>query len=376
MSNTAAIAIPVVQEEGPKKRGRRKKIVQEVEATPTPKTSSKKGGSKKITDMNELMKMDMGTKSTNTILYLKCHIQDIDQYIQDQKWKTDNFTYDPKVPYDFVPFSYEQSTKPIGYALESDTVLNGSILKEESSRSLDPSSSMVCSICAQKSFGSTNIGLLGAHHTSHSLKPGMEKSELEEEELQKIKDLKFSFYKNHIPDKKVDCFWCTYPFDNDPYYVLQHGSDQEILAHGSFCTPECGVAYLFGNMNWDDSAKVDSYRLMNHFYGSNDASSKNQNIKPACSPFYFLEKYYGNMTIQEYRRLSKSSNVMLCIDKPVTRLLPEIHEDNEKQFMNGTATQHRGNYKVKKQSEKVAGPSRNSILRDSFRGVTTAIAQN
>jgi hypothetical protein len=56
--------------------------------------------------------------------------------------------------------------------------------------------------------------------------------------------------------------------------------------------------------------------------------------------------------------------MLLCIDKPVSRVLPEIHEDNEKMF---SSQSMRGNYKVKKQSEKSHhGSNRNEILKNTF----------
>ena len=338
-----------------KKRGRRKKIIKENDVI---KQSSKKSSTKKVTDLNDLLKTDLGAKTNHSILYLKCHIRDIDHYIGEQKWKTDEITYDPKVPTDFIPFSYEDDKNRIHHVFSSENLLDTEKPDWLHSDSNNMISNLQPSHLCTRCSNSSSIPINGTDSVI---------AELQENDLQKIKELKLTFYKNNIPDKKVDCFWCTYPYDNDPFYVLEHGSVNEILAHGSFCTPECGVAYLFQHMNWDDSAKVDSYRLMNHIYGSEN-SANNVNIKPACSPFYFLDKYYGNLSIQEYRRLSKSSNVMLCIDKPVTRVLPEIHEDNEKQFANGSGNQHRGNYKVKKKSEKAAGPSRNSIIRDNFRG--------
>ena len=56
--------------------------------------------------------------------------------------------------------------------------------------------------------------------------------------------------------------------------------------------------------------------------------------------------------------------MLLTVEKPVTRVLPEIHEDSDKYTI--TNTQMRGNYKVKKQSDKCSVQNRNSILRDSF----------
>ena len=64
--------------------------------------------------------------------------------------------------------------------------------------------------------------------------------------------------------------------------------------------------------------------------------------------------------------------MLLVIDKPMTRILPELHEDNEDFITNiyggkvaQTANQT-GVYKVKRQSEKQKGPSKNSIMKENF----------
>jgi hypothetical protein len=54
-----------------------------------------------------------------------------------------------------------------------------------------------------------------------------------------------------------------------------------------------------------------------------------QNIKPAPNPFYMLNKYCGILTIEEYRNLSKTDNIFILVDKPITKVLPEFHEDND-----------------------------------------------
>ena len=314
-------------QDAPKKRGRRKKIVPETDVKTT-----KKG--KKYADLKDIETNNFVMKNQNIIMHLKCSIAEIDKYISEQRWKTDNLTYDPKVPHDFVPYDIKQ--------------MDLHLITDEPNTNKTNFTGFVCEKC-DKQLSKSFV---------------KEKDEFSTEDSQKLKELKLTFYRNEIPNKKVDCFWCTCPYDYDPFYILQYGSTGDYLAHGSFCSPECGVAFLLKNMNWDDSAKMESYQLMNSFY------TNNGNIKPACSPFYFLEKYYGNMTIQEYRKLSKTSHVMLTLDKPVTRMLPEVHEDNEKLHLNGA---NRGNYKVKKQSEKSNLINRNDILRETFCGGLTCI---
>jgi hypothetical protein len=185
----------------------------------------------------------------------------------------------------------------------------------------------------------------------------------------KLKKLKINLYKNNLDDKKSDCFWCTYGYDNNPCYIPKYEMDSTIYGYGSFCRPECAVAYLMQE-NIDDSTKFERYHLLNQIYSK--VYDYKKNIKPAPDPHYLLEKYYGNMTIQEYRKLLKTEHMLLVIDKPLTRILPELHEDNEDIVLNiyggtkNTATSNNGVYKVKRQSEKQQGPSKSTIIRDKF----------
>ena len=101
--------------------------------------------------------------------------------------------------------------------------------------------------------------------------------------------------------------------------------------YGCFCSPECAVAHLM-NENIDHSVRFERYSLLNHIYSKIYEYSKN--IKPAPNPHYILEKFYGNLTIQEYRALLKSHRLYLMIDKPLTRILPEYYDDNDDFIIN------------------------------------------
>jgi hypothetical protein len=124
--------------------------------------------------------------------------------------------------------------------------------------------------------------------------------------------------------------------------------------------------------NLDDSTKFERYHLLNQMYSK--IYDYKKNIKPAPNPYFLLDKFYGNLSIQEYRKLLKTEHMLLVIEKPMTRILPELHEDNEDFIMNiyGTKTpsktnnQSGGVYKVKRQSEKQKGPSKTSIIKESF----------
>jgi hypothetical protein len=72
--------------------------------------------------------------------------------------------------------------------------------------------------------------------------------------------------------------------------------------------------------------------MLNHVYSK--IYNYKKNIKPAPNPHYMLEKYYGNLTIQEYRSLLCNDRLFLVIDKPLTRVMPELHEDNDDFIIN------------------------------------------
>ena len=147
----------------------------------------------------------------------------------------------------------------------------------------------------------------------------------------KLKQLEYSLHINNISDKKSACFWCTYDFDNPPVYIPKHYIKDSYHVYGCFCSPECATAFLMEE-NIDSSAKFERYQLLNHIYSK--IYQYNKNIKPSPNPYYMLEKYYGNLTIQEYRSLLKNERLFLIVDKPLTRILPELHEDNDDFIIN------------------------------------------
>jgi len=185
----------------------------------------------------------------------------------------------------------------------------------------------------------------------------------------KLKKLKLQLYKNSNLDKKSACFWCTYDYDNPACYIPKYEMDGQLYGYGSFCRPECAVAHLMKE-NIDDSTKFERYHLLNQMYTK--IYNYKKNIKPAPNPYFLLEKYYGNLSIQEYRKLLKTEHMLLVIEKPMTRILPELHEDNDDFVLNiygGKVSQsnnHARVYKVKRQSEKQKGPSKTSIMKENF----------
>jgi len=175
----------------------------------------------------------------------------------------------------------------------------------------------------------------------------------------KIKQLEQNLHINNISDKKSACFWCTYMFDNPQIYIPKHYIKNSYEVYGCFCSPECAVAHLMEE-NIDSSAKFERYHFINYIYGK--IYNYNKNIKPAPNPYYMLDKYYGNLTIKEYRSLFKKERLFLIVDKPLTRVLPELHEDNDDFILNNKIIPY-NNYKVKK-TNKVNQKS--NIMNEKF----------
>jgi len=177
----------------------------------------------------------------------------------------------------------------------------------------------------------------------------------------KIKQLEHNLHINNISDKKSACFWCTYEFDNPPIYIPKYYVKNSYHVYGCFCSPECAVAHLMDE-NIDSSTKFERYHFINHIYAK--IYNYNKNIKPAPNPYYMLDKYYGNLTIQEYRSLFKNERLFLIVDKPLTRVLPELHEDNDDFILNNKIIPS-NTYQIKKKLVKKP-QNKTSILNEKF----------
>lgn len=303
---------------------------------------------------------------TNVILHLKCSTGDLNQYTDKiNKLVTDPLSYNPSVPPDIMAYDESHYSglkyEKIDYITQetdNDTpapVLNYAYINEQ------PILNNICSNCKQSSKKKDeNYQNDNDYNDDNDISMKDINS--------KLKRLKLQLYKNSMPDKKSACFWCTCEFDNPSCYIPKYEMDEEIHGYGSFCRPECATAYLMKE-NIDDSTKFERYHLLNKIYSKIYEYKKN--IKPAPNPYYLLDKFYGNLSIQEYRKLLKTEHMLLVIEKPMTRILPELHEDNEEIVLNvyggNNKTQNTsGVYKVKRESEKQKGPSKTSIMRNKF----------
>ena len=116
------------------------------------------------------------------------------------------------------------------------------------------------------------------------------------------------------------------------YYILSHTNmivNGVFQVNGCYCSPQCAVAALLKE-SIDTSTKFERLHLLHLLYGVPNSKG----FKPAPNPHYLLDKYYGNLTIQEYRTLLKGSQMIHIVNKPLTHILPELYEDNNDFLVN------------------------------------------
>lgn len=348
----------------------------EVHVEQEPENDTKKRGRKprgsKITT-KQIQSSQNTNVMPNIILHLKCNTNDLNEYSQ-QLNKMLNLPKetDETVPTDEPPtnkeiYTYENpeanyfviaNNNNVAYQKQLKYVETGAHNKHAIKPQGVASAAAICQKCLL-TINEEDIPLEDPEVDAVSTK----------ELTSKLKSLKIQLYKNYVKnDTKSACFWCTCDYDNMSCYIPKYEMDGVIYGYGSFCRPECGVAYLMRE-NIDDSTKFERYHMMNQIYGKLYNCKKN--IKPAPNPYYMLDKFYGNLSIQEYRKLLKTDHLYMVIEKPLTRILPELHEDNDELSSSiydtaKSASSANGVYKVKRQSEKQQGPSKMSILKQNF----------
>jgi len=140
----------------------------------------------------------------------------------------------------------------------------------------------------------------------------------------KLKQLSAALRCNNI-SKKSACFWCTCNYDTPTIYIPKNKVNGQYQVYGSFCSPQCAAAYVFTEPI-DHATKFERYHLLNFMYGS--AYSYTRNILPAPSPYYILDKFYGNLTADEYRKLLQTDQLVMVLDKPICVTCPDIVQSN------------------------------------------------
>jgi len=273
----------------PKKRGRKPKKKQDNVPKPPPKKRGRKPKGGKIIKKNIKLNNDLVSAPPNVVLHLKCNTHDL---ISQANF---NLTeYNPTVE---NPQSYNMLSNTKMYELQYEEIKT------------------------QVNCKHTNTNTVIKKETAKKKEEPIDTKAI----WQKLNILKRNLRTNNVSDKRSACFWCTYEFDNPAVHIPKQYNGDNLEVYGCFCSPECALCY-FKNEHIDDSTKWERYSLLNNIYSKIYEYEKN--IKPAPNPHYILDKYYGNLSIQQYRKLLSKERIYMVVDKPMTKILPELYEEN------------------------------------------------
>lgn len=100
----------------------------------------------------------------------------------------------------------------------------------------------------------------------------------------------------------IACWWCTYQFDTLPCFIPERFYDNKFYVFGCFCSFDCATAY---NLSLNDYKVSDRNSLIKKLYSAITGSNEEIPIAPSRE---VLERYGGPVTIDEYRKLSRSIN--------------------------------------------------------------------
>ena len=222
-------------------------------------------------------------------------------------------------------------------ALSRDFHPNASfILNSTSSNALITTATIAAAADTNLNNGTTNTNTNNNNNANNNANNIIEMREL----WKKINKLKIIMHKDgahYSTAQHSACFWCTYEFDTPSIYIpkLFNKNSDAYTVYGCFCSPECATAFLMKEPI-DTSVRFERYHLLNSMY--NRIYNYDKSIKPAPDPHYLLNKFYGNLSIEEFRKLLKSDHLLYVVNKPLTHSLPELYEDNNEFMVNNKTT--------------------------------------
>jgi hypothetical protein len=317
------------------------------------------------------------TKREPVILHLKCHLKDlIDQDTNLLKlFPNESYTYNPELPTDILAFNFVEKQYSFIDGSSVDTVPGDTnpVTGKREQRDLNTTGSGGFRSLTQLNPKPTpmKISVPQIDSTTNTMTETLHPSN--QHINQKLRFLKLSLAKNTLVDKSCACFWCTFEYSGPLFVLPKYEMDDSVHAYGSFCSPECAAAFLM-RQDLDDSVKFERYQLLNNLY--HKLYDTNKPISLAPDPYYTLDKYFGTLTIEEYRALSKLNKRLVVIDRPLTRFLPELHEEideysNTLSLHNSTAEPNKtfqgmGTYRVKRHDETSVKVSHTTVMREQF----------
>lgn len=299
--------VPVKKQRKPRTKKadmiKKKEEMEKMKQSQPPKKRGRKPKGGKIVKTNLINNIEPMQEEKNIIIHLKCKLDDL--YNNDNSIINKTEQYNPNI-INIQPYNNEEN-------LNYTFISNNKIIEE-------------CKEKNKNNFEQTNEPVVETTTSTkqHTCNSSNNKENVKKNINNKLKELEMNLNLNNVNNCSA-CFWCTYEFNSNPIYIPSLYFQNKYDVYGCFCSPECACSYLF-NEPIDDNTKFERYQLLNYLYG--EIYSYSKNIKPAPNPYYTLSKYYGNLSIQEYRQLLEYDRLLLVINKPLTKIYPELHEDN------------------------------------------------
>lgn len=306
------------------------------------------------------------TEVPNIILHLKCHmsdlktndsisnygytpaIEEVESYSmsnihssdignlnkEDDDDNENQCEYDDNDNYQNHSFEPKRDISSISSSIGSSSIISAaaSSVSNCAGAAVAPATNATSAAAASAAMMTRNINIIQERNSKEIMK--------------KINRLKYSFHNGEPLQSKINhksaCFWDTCDFEAQMYYIPVMIVNDIFQVYGCFCSAECAVAFLLKEPI-DTSTKFERLHLIQLLYGN----PSGRGIKPAPNPYYLLDKYYGNLTIQEYRQLLKGPQLIHIVNKPLTHILPELYEDNN-DFLVNSKVIPTNNLKLKK----------------------------
>jgi hypothetical protein len=114
------------------------------------------------------------------------------------------------------------------------------------------------------------------------------------------------------------CFWCCHPFPwkASVLPISYDAYDNMYTCEGHFCSPECGMAYLYAEIGLSDVARWTRHALLVDMYRS---MFNGRDMTPAPHR-HLLRMFGGQLDIEQFREYVSASEDMVAMQLPPLRL--------------------------------------------------------
>lgn len=117
-------------------------------------------------------------------------------------------------------------------------------------------------------------------------------------------------HKSNMDEKQKCCYWDSENFDTVPVYLpLEHSRKERLLVSTfCFCSYECAFAFLSDTRMFSDYQRDNIRQLLSEEFMKTKAGPISSSV--SAPQRFELEKYGGNMTINDFRNGATYSNVL------------------------------------------------------------------